>query len=132
MSSDPDQRIWGLETARDTRSEEPNFNMHVRVQVIDLARMLFEGICTKALLHSHKEAMKGLERQQFSKPPKAPVVAGKKPAIAFGCVGTCRVVGSAERPTLCPLALRLWLKPCLCSASAWLACCSLLAAHVGN
>ena len=57
-------------------------------QVMELARMLFEGICSKAVIQSQKEAFKGLEIQNqhaFIKPPKAPV-AGKKPgfAVAFG------------------------------------------------
>ena len=57
-------------------------------QVMELARILFEGICSKAVIQSQKEAFKGLEFQNqnaFNKPPKAPV-AGKKPggAIAFG------------------------------------------------
>jgi hypothetical protein len=52
--------------------------------------VLFEGICTKALLQSHKEAIKGLDLSQrhFAKPPKVPA-AGKKPSVAFGCAPTC-------------------------------------------
>lgn len=61
-------------------------------QVMELARMLFEGICSRALMQSQKEALKGLDFQNqiaYGKPPAAPV-AGKKSAsasqVAFGYV----------------------------------------------
>ena len=58
---------------------------------MELARYVFEGLCTKAMLISQKEAFKGLEQSQhlFNKPPKVPAP-GKKsgggPNIAFGFV----------------------------------------------
>jgi len=74
-------RDWSLQTLYDCVGLPST-----PLQVMDLARMLFEGLCTKAVVQSQKEAFKGQESggysHTFAKPPKAPV-AGKK-NIAFG------------------------------------------------
>ena len=55
---------------------------------MELARMLFEGLCTKAVLQSQKAAFKGLEQSQnvFGKnAPNAAKKSGGAPHVAFGC-----------------------------------------------
>ena len=78
---------------RGGRNDKADFTrVWILHQVMELARILFEGICSRALMQSQKEALKGLEFQNqiaFGKPPAAPV-AGKKSAsaaqVAFGYV----------------------------------------------
>ena len=77
-------REWSLQTLYDCVGRPAP-----AMQVMDLVRVLFEGLCTKAVWQAQKEAMKGLgSEQKFAKPPKVPAAAKKaadgKPQVAFG------------------------------------------------
>ena len=58
---------------------------HADVQVMESARMVFEGLCTRAILLAQKEALKGMgidEQRHTSKHP--PPAASFKTHVSFG------------------------------------------------
>ena len=55
------------------------------VQVMESARMVFEGLCTRAILLAQKEALKGMGIDEQRPPPKqAPPGGSLKTHVSFG------------------------------------------------
>jgi hypothetical protein len=56
------------------------------VQVMESARMVFEGLCTRAILLAQKEALKGMgiDEQRLPPPKHAPHVGSSKTHVSFG------------------------------------------------